>query len=155
MLSADLSKASSRSSQSQQQAATWLRSPRLFTYSQQHRLSPSSSSSVFLLTLAARFFMSAACEAAKRRKAEINSSHSHVARQLSISAGGVDPTGDFLPHHGGRRAYPAGLTRPLLPPRPSHLSPTCLPCFLKIIHKIIHSHLNQCFSTFFFFIDHN
>lgn len=47
-----LSQASSRSSQSQQQAATWLRSPCLFTYSQQHNVSSS-----FRCTLVARFFM--------------------------------------------------------------------------------------------------
>ncbi len=46
-----LSQVSSRSSQSQQQAATWLRSPSLFTYSQQHKVSSSSR------TLLARFFM--------------------------------------------------------------------------------------------------
>lgn len=48
-----LSQASSRSSQSQQQAATWLRSPCLFTYSQQHKVSSSSSCS----TLVALFFI--------------------------------------------------------------------------------------------------
>lgn len=47
-----LSQASSRSSQSQQQAATWLRSPCLFTYSQQHNISSS-----VRCTLVARFFM--------------------------------------------------------------------------------------------------
>lgn len=47
------SQASSRSSQSQQQAATWLRSPCLFTYSQQHNVSASSSRH----TLLTRFFI--------------------------------------------------------------------------------------------------
>lgn len=47
-----LSQASSRSSQSQQQAATWLRSPCLFTYSQQHNVSSS-----LRCTLVARFFI--------------------------------------------------------------------------------------------------
>ncbi|TNN88836.1 hypothetical protein EYF80_000714 [Liparis tanakae] len=44
-------RASSRSSQSQQQAPTWLRSPSRFTYSQQHSVASSSR------PLLARFFM--------------------------------------------------------------------------------------------------
>lgn len=57
IVASHLSQASSRSSQSQQQAATWLRSPWLFIYSQQHRLSSSS------WTLFALFFMTNSCAA--------------------------------------------------------------------------------------------
>lgn len=66
-----LSQASSRSSQSQQQAATWLRCPCLFMYSQQHKTA--SSSSTFLACL----FITespAACQSFKKKGNEFEES---------------------------------------------------------------------------------